>query len=566
MGSEVFQRLSRELNSSERQEMLQRISALLPQEKLVLREDREDEPMDVEKIYKESPWWERIWFQIQKLFSGKEILQLVEEHCLKSLTRKLKREAHPWFDVENKRATQEFYQLLEKLKNALEPFRDIMQRLGREKEEFVFFLGNRCFEGLEENLNVATDPEEIKKSNENIRPIQVRDKIREALELNFDSITTEKRNQLKWQARSVFHLQQLCEFSFYSFLGQFTERGTSGVEADWQNIRYPLGGLLDILYSFQVFPQPTLLQDMLVFTHRERFLDEEEDDVAQWISGIYKQMAVLKDLLQEADKIPLQKVMQLIAKELSYQPRDIGGGEDFFHIYNKIWQRRTERRYAIFVNREKIAEAERSICSTWNCSYPLPALEPYGREFSKLGRFQFSRSIALLYHFYQELINEKSYPLLDTIWKRGEFYKKDNHREFDDVMKYIHLSTERFESLQNRLKEGGFYKVRLAEILKDYQPQPELMSKEIGLLYQTIDQEVRRFILELMNQLHIMASLLTGILIGERGNYDTLSNFADLAGPPNRLFKEELVTREFQVNNAYKALNDIFTLEEKAPS
>jgi len=564
MSDSLFDRLAKELTVEERQEMLKQVKSLLPLESEPMQMDEHTEELDLEKAYKESSFLERLWIFILHMFTKKEIKEITGERQLLQIKRKLHKEASIWINTEEKRLTQEFYVLFSTLNHSLEIVRETLARIRREKEDFLLYWGNACFQDFKENLLKETDPLSIEKQLKEVRINIVRDTIEENFNLAFTRIPESLVIKFKEQSDCLFHLQALVNFPLYSLVSSFQSRGGTGLEAEWGDIQSSLMNFADLLHSFVYFPESETLQHLVLFANRERILKEKSEESKKWLEDLYEAFSSIQEMLKKLVQLPIPDFLKLVSENINYTLNDLGGGEDCFYIFRKSWKRRIDHRIALYINQRKIRELQTALLSTW--SVPNPGkLGKYNDSFCPDCTFRYVHTMVLLAYFYDELRKERKYPVLDTILKRGEFYKKNNQVEFKQVMDTIHQSKELFENFLDKLEDRGFYTVRLKDLLNNKEAAVETLEKDIKYLAQSIDQEAGDIIKRLLANLRKLSLLLTGILIGDRGEYDTLSNYADLAGPPNRQFKDELVTREFLVNNAYKNINDIFGLEEKTP-
>ncbi|MDA3852129.1 MAG: DUF5312 family protein [Spirochaetaceae bacterium] len=564
MSLNTFEKLSIQLTDEERQLMLQRLRDFLPQEEPLLVEDEDIFQIDIKKVFEESPWYQKLFYNILQLFTGKDVLVLVEERELRLLSRSVRREAGYYIDIEAQRVKQDFLELIQDLKNRLMPFAEPLQRIRSEREDFVVFLGNRFFNDFADSIFKSTDPQLLFKDKDNPRMAQIKSLMQETFETLISSIDQKQRNQFKQHARSIHLLQSLQEFPFYNFIGAFSEQGPTGQEAPWENLSNAMVSLVNILYSMKLFPNAVLLENLFIYGYQERFTDSLAEDLGHWMKELYQQALSLMDLLENIDHLPLINMSKLINGDINFKPMDVGGGEDYFHIYRRYWQKKIDHRYAIFVTHNKIDELKRALLSTWGDNHLKP-VGRYNHKFGKYCRFRYVVTMELLVNFLDDLVMEKNYPLMDIIWKRGEFYKKENRRDYNEVMEYLQQNKALLEIFTGKLEDQGYYAQALQDILKQKEKLEETRQRDLTLLYRSIDLEVQGFIKQTLVILDKAGKLLTGVLMGDRGEYDTLSNYPDLAGPPNRLFKDELVTREFLVNNAHRNIQDIFALEEKAP-
>jgi len=564
MQPSVFEQLSKELSSEERQAMLAKVRNAVSLTEDPVHDEIHQKDVNIEKIYSEYSTLQKLWVFILHLFLGKNTLEITEERELRELARQIKQQGDQWIDIENKRLKEKFSDLLGRLNNSLEPLRSVLSRCMQERDDFITSWAARHFSFDSKSLLESINPWLISEDSSNLRISRLRDTMQNQFSQYFETFPTELKSIFKQQSDALYHLNSLANYPFFRILSAFDLRGSSGNEAEWQDIKGPMMDLADIIFSFTLFPDSPVLEIMLIFANRENLFALTSEKSEEWLTEYLNKFTEVKQILSELSNFPFSPFLKIISEDLNYRMNNIGGSEDYFYIFKKQWQRKMEHQYSLFVNKYKIEELEKGLLGTWSHGSIKP-IGLYNSSFSELGTFRYVTSFNLLNIFYQDLIKEKSYPCLDIIWKRGEFYKKNNAIQFKQVMEIVHQAPEAMDEFLEKLEETGFYGMRWKEIINVDDPNDDMYTKDIAYFYQSIDQEARELINQLISNLKLLANLLSGILLGDRGEFDTLSNYADLAGPPNRLFKDELVTREFLVNNAFKNLTDIVALEEKSP-
>ena len=86
--------------------------------------------------------------------------------------------------------------------------------------------------------------------------------------------------------------------------------------------------------------------------------------------------------------------------------------------------------------------------------------------------------------------------------------------------------------------------------------------KKIAEIFYNYDRDLKYLFDNIFRVLNKVKNLLDGILVGNGGPYDTLSNLNDIGGINNKQFIRELNDITLLLKRSYQVLTDLYRLED----
>jgi hypothetical protein len=144
----------------------------------------------------------------------------------------------------------------------------------------------------------------------------------------------------------------------------------------------------------------------------------------------------------------------------------------------------------------------------------------------------------------------------------GKFYKKDNRREFEEVFGRFLKVPDKIRSFDARIRPDGELGVRHAELRREAASGEDTVQRFHDLVLH-MDREGQNIVIPAIGDLKAMYRLLKGIVDGNGGTYDTLSNMAEIGGQGHDTFKVNLLEVRNIVERSSEILTDLVAIEEK---
>ncbi|MCK5736913.1 MAG: hypothetical protein KAH21_10560, partial [Spirochaetaceae bacterium] len=172
-------------------------------------------------------------------------------------------------------------------------------------------------------------------------------------------------------------------------------------------------------------------------------------------------------------------------------------------------------------------------------------------------------SFAAVRTLFLEIFQGKLYHALNLVKIDGKFYKKDNRREYDEIFGRFLKFPDRIRSLENRLRPDGEYGIRHAELRREASVGEDTVVR-LSEFILNLDRESQNIVIPLIGDLKAMGRLIKGILDGNGGSYDTLSNMSEIGGQGHETFRLNLQEVMNIVENSSELLADLVDIEEKS--
>jgi len=209
---------------------------------------------------------------------------------------------------------------------------------------------------------------------------------------------------------------------------------------------------------------------------------------------------------------------------------------------------------------EKKNDSEKDICSLTGVRYIKP-IERYTRSYYFEGSpAKYEKSLAFIQIFLFEILPSSIYPTIMVISRDGEFYKKDNKFEFEKVLNYLGLLDKKFAVILNMIAGNGFLEEKLVQANRE---DDDLKRITISDAIVHIDSEVLSLLEGFITHLRMLNKVMHGIVIGDGGAYDTLSNISSIGGKSNIELKESFRVISTLINKMVKYIAEMKILEEK---
>lgn len=554
-----FDKLIINLSSNEKKQLLEKMEMgfELSQESLMENgEVIEDDFQTFQQEYESLSIFVKIYLFFQSLLRQKDIPAILKEYKVNQLRKKHFGNCH-LADFKNGLLIQEFYNELVKLKEPCSFFRKPLQKIFMfdNKPDFYAFIGGVVLPDLQQELLIKTDPWELEKKDKELDAGIIKNEIDSNLDLTMDSISNLDRSIMNEACQSLYGLYLLSSFELNTVLGHFNSiLPESGNVCRVSEVHDQLLELSGILKSLNKPPSIRALEALFLYS-----LDSEElkSTLNNKMSVADMYLSAIRDFNKS---VPLENLIKVLTADFSKSSNKLPLVEDWFRIYRKFWNTRVNLRYAYFVNERKKNSSEKEICSLFGVRYIRP-IENYIRNLYFEGSSaKYEKSLSFVQVFILDIFTEKLNPVLQTINLEGEFYKKDNKVEFDKAFHYLGLLDNRLVTILNIFKGNGFLGKKLIKATAD---DEEIRHNTILNAIEQIDIEISSFLDGFILHLRILNNVLYGIVLGNGGAYDTLSNISSIGGKSNSELREAFKVTSMILNKVYKYITEMKIMEEK---
>jgi hypothetical protein len=554
-----FDKLITNLSSNEKKSLLEKVEITLElsQEPLAAVEEVIDSGLqNFQQEYESLTVLQKILLFIQSLVKQKDIPTLLKEYQVGVLRKKYFANTK-LADFKNLQLLQPFYDELSTLKTPCQFFRIPLLHIfsSENKQDFYAFMGGIILPDLQQDLLLKADPWEIEKKDHKLEDSYIKSEIDTFMEMKLDSVSDLDCSIMNEACQSLYGLHLLSSFDLSLISSQFHSITPElGKTCQIQDVHEQLLELAGILQSLNKPPSVRAMEAMFLYSLENQDL---KGDLGKMMVTADTFLSVIRDFNK---KVPLENLVKVLSGELGKGIRKPPVVEDWFRVYKKFWNYRVNRRYALFVNERKRNEIERDICVITGLKIIKP-LDRYSRDFYWKGSpAKYEKSLAFILAFLNEILPNRLNSILMTISREGEFYKKDNKIEFDKIINYFDLVNNRVISVTSMIQGNGFLGERLIKAANEGEDEKK---KTILSALDQIDIEVYSVLDGFISHMRILNKLFHGIVIGDGGAYDTLSNISSIGGRTNPELREAFKLDSQIINKIVKYISEMKILEEK---
>ena len=562
--SRNFERLVSALSIEERLGLLEKLRShsRLSGEELYVDEEKSFPAFDIEDEFLSLSWFSRLWYRILSFFKGKPVFKIYEDSRVAALGEKVNEKTPGLYDYQRGLLLPVFFEYMEKLKEAARFFYSALDiSVNHDKGAFFAFLGSLEMPDVHQKLQSGTDKEAIIRKYRTIGESELRQTIQKEMEEALTLVTEDNRSIMYYHARSLNCLKELSSFLFDRVLMAFNnDASVKGYVCSAGVVRELLVTLNNILISLKNTPPLALLESLFIFILQERE-DEQDFDINKEIRSLLgraeESLAVIREFNK---KVPLTWIIRCSTRIMSFSPKEISGGEDWFIVYREYWKRRID----FFLTSSKNERRKEDLFNTFGSFFkgkPLVMISNAQTDANSEGMpLRNVYALSFLYTFYSAVFLPDINNFLKIILVDGDFYKKENRIEFADSYSNLLKIEDEIKRLEREISPTGNYGIQYAQA-KQAMISPTLKHRKIQIALQEANEEAEKILKQAKEASRNMANILWGILAGDsRGKYDTLANFSKIAARHNQ-FAGGLEESMKQFQAAAKILDEIDAMD-----
>lgn len=554
-----FDKLIINLSSNEKKELLEKMemSVELSQEPLIIQEEEtERDFQDDMREYESLNVLQKIMIFFQSLLKQKDISTVYKEYKIYILRKKYFGNTN-LADFRAQVLTKEFYDEFVKLKEPCRFFRDPLRLVfGKgDKKDFYAFIGGIVLPDLQKELLDKTDPWILEKEDMEKDPSDIKAEIDEFFSMKMEEISDLDCTIMNQACQGLYSLYLLSTFDLGSILKNFDSVIGNGVKVcPIEDVHEPLLELAGILKSLNKPPTVRALEALFLF-------EDSIDGPGEVLNSKMAASDIFLSIIRNFNStVPLEKLISVLSGDLSKRAIDIPVVEDWFRVFRKFWSYRINRIYSFFVNERKKSDLEKNICTLTGVPYIKP-LEKYTRNHYFMGSpATYEKSLAFIQTFLTKILSKHFMGTFLLIAREGEFYKKDNKAEFDKVISYLDKLGKKFTGLKSIIISADF---PVDKTVFTENQEGESYQRTVIMALEHLDMEVEPMVSGFLTHMRLLAKVLQGIVVGDGGAYDTLSNISSIGGKANNEIRETFKLISTMINKIVRYCSKMKLLEEK---
>ncbi len=531
----AFDRLVRNLSSEERQLMLDRIRAIEVRDNQPLIMEETAVTYDSREDFARLGFWSRLIIIIKSLLTGSDRYELVEESAIQRLAKELEHSTPSLLSYQDGELGHGFYDRIVALEGALAFLKQPLKNaLGNDKEDFVAFYGGWSMPVLQHQLMELLDPRRIAFERSIDKPMDVKRAVEQLFDDLMDGIDDLERKKLYQQARALTILRKLVDFPYSKLTAPFLYSSSEPVPAGMNEVRSALFEFNTVLHSLEPLPEEETLKTLFMFDMQKE-LEEREFNAAEQLVSLMERLSRAYILIRDLfSGMRINDLCKIMSRNLNYQPGNISGGEDWFRIYRKFWEKRIDKVLARFVEEEKrnqiIAEAARYLKKK-----ELPLLDYYRPGALPMDvQPRFTISLSFIRAFVKDLFLQELHSPLKLVLIDGQFYKDQNREDYNESYSGILKVIDEIKYIDSALSPEGAVRQSLDQTAKEMAAMKVLRRKIEGKAGE-LDREAERIVVAFQDNLRRLSDVLGGIVDGDMGGrFDTLSNLGYIGKNDNK--------------------------------
>ncbi len=549
-----------ELRDDERQRLLQKLrnASSVSTEPLLARAPRDSGKTDYIAAFQHLDFFTKIFLLIKGIVTNQSKADLIKERQVKSLLKKLESQCMGLVDVKRKFLLESFWQELVKLRQSARYFYDLLDKtLEKRRPAFFAFLASLELEEVHEELVTQTDPWYVEKENSLASDTDIRNLVAKAMENALTFISEEQRRNMYHDVHSLYVLRKLSVFHFDKFLGAFQINALGQHEMSFWAASDSLMELDSILGSILVPPSLKLMEALLAFEFNDDYSSKTFNLDLAIKEELIKADQALSGIRTFNSRVPIDILLQAAKEDPEAQSGPVAGGEDWFALFKSYWRERTEKSFVCWQSERRMLQLKSEIAQlvgTGSASRFVFMLEE-GSETTPPMRL--AKPILFLESFYYTAVLGDLNRIFKIILMEGEFYKRDNKKEFTDSYNLLLQTGEDFKAFDLRLGPEGELGRMYIQACADQSPIA-IKRRKIETAIQAAETEAETILRRLIDAINRIFLIFKGILSGDsKGKYDSLSNLSRIDGKANKDFMKAIENAKERLEKATYLANEL---------
>ncbi|MCL2092638.1 MAG: DUF5312 domain-containing protein [Treponema sp.] len=525
---ENFDKLVSDLDPEERRILLGKVKGQVrfSTEPLYIDDDGSISLKDVRAEYAKLPWYSRLWYSFLSLFKGKAPIRIFEDTQVNLLGARISEKYPGLYNVQKGMLLSAFKEQVELLKEASRFFYSALDiSVNRDRGAFFAFLGSIQMPDVHERLLRDTEPQKVMEENPRYNDGDLRQHCQKAMEDAIALIGDSHRSAMYFNARSLNCLKEISTFLFDRLIMTFSHNSSLGGQACSAGIvRDLLLTLNNILHSLKVVPPLPLLESLFVFILQERSGDTGFDIGKEVPSLLTKAERALEVIRNFNRRTPLTWIIRCSTKDMTYYPKEMSGGEDWFLFYRDYWKKTVDSACNEFLRDRQHRELLLSFRHLLRGG-ELKMLEHVQWEGNPEGlpiRGIYPLSFLSTFHPLIFIPEMSSY--LTSLFNQGEFLRKENQMEFSEAyLSWMKLEAD-IKKLNQEISPEGDYGQRYAQTRQEMSALP-VKRRKLQIILEEASEEAEGILASARSSSRSICNVLSGILGREsRNKYEPLGN------------------------------------------
>jgi hypothetical protein len=456
----TFGKLVSGLSLDERRDLLDKFRSQAGILKAPLYDDTKDAHIgSFGDNYENLSWVMRLLYKLQGLFKGKSPKELFDDRQVAHIGKIINSQAPGLYDYRADLLLSEMYEKLAELRGAARFFYRVLDRsINKDKEAFYAFLASLEMGDIHQRLMDLTNPDYLTSNHPNIWEGELRQLALNNLHDSLQGISENEKSRMYGNVRALSCLKALAAFLFDRLLLNFSlEKKTKSSVCTGRFVKDMLLALEDVLFSLKQPPSMALLESLFFFNLQNQ-QGELNSDVASEMQRLLAQAENSLEKIRDFNRnVPLLLILRCITRNMRLEPKDMGGGEDWFVIYRDYWKRQIDEKFNTYIRKRRYE----NLIETFNAFFentPLNLLEnaesPQDPEGFPIANVY---SLSCLKTFFQMTFVEDMNQYFSVILLEGIFFRKEKQIVFTESYNNILKVGEVIQQFERKIAPEGDY-------------------------------------------------------------------------------------------------------------
>jgi hypothetical protein len=563
--NDTFERLSSAMSEDDKLMLLQKLKENSDLSDRRLLEDEESPQQDDNVTqFARLSFFKKLILAIIGFFTGKSSMAVFISDTVTKEGRAIEIEFPGIYDYQHDLLKEDFQTELKKLKDAARFFYTALDSsVNKQQGEFFVFLGSAEMPEVNKTLLEGTDPCVYAMENPGESMQHLRKMALDFVDRTLSAIAADHRSAMYENAKSLLYLKQLSSFLFDRLILSFNKQsGEASVVCPVSLSKNQLTTLCNILFSLRSTPSITLLCSMFVFIMQEHKNEDGYDEEAEIQKFTARAEKALDTIRTFNRRIPITRILRCNLKDMSFIPKEISGGEEWFVKYRETWIKKVNNDFDFYGSEKRKEKIKKNYDDLFG-ALKIEAFDNVQSAENPDGiPVEGVENIKALLAFHKYIFMPEINIVLRPILIDGDFQKKENRIEFTESYNVLIKLDDTIKSFENKLAATGEFGKRWEQLNSEVQ-SVTVRRRKSSTLFEEIETIETNIIEGTYKQLVIMEKILSGITgLKKDATYGVLTNIETIAGKSTD-FGEELISSLEKLKKMLTLMNEIRQLGDE---
>jgi hypothetical protein len=561
---DTFDRLSSNLDQDDKIRLLEQIRSQTDMSERQLIDVESAPPENNENLYAQLSWFRKILYMIMGFFTGKTAKDIFVNSLTQEAGRAIEQEYPGMYDHAQSLLRASLQDELKRLKEAARFFYAALDSsVNKDAGAFFVFLGAAEMADLHKKIMEGSDPAMYAVDHPDWSFSKLKRAAVNYIESVIAGISDDQRNAMYQNARSLLCLKQLASFLYDRLILSFNKHGQDeGPVCPVSLVKSQLVQLNNILFSLKTTPSITLMSSIFVFIMQEHKGEDGYDETGEMQKFTTRAEKALETIRAFNRRVPLTRILRCASRDMSLQPSELSGGEDWFALYRDSWIKSITTQFLEFIKDRRMTHIKKLYVELFN-NFEMEPFDNVQTDENDDGiPVDNIMAISILLTFHKLIFMPEINIVLRPMLIDGEFSRKDNRTEFTESYNVLIKLDDTIKNLTKSLATGGEYGKRWEQINTDVQSIP-IRKRKTQILFDEISGTINNILEDTAKSLVSMKNILNGIInVDIEGKYGTLNNLAKISGK-GTTFMDGLESAIKKLKSMIKLVDELKSVDDE---